>query len=36
MDNVLFWVVCSCGFVVVGIYFFFVRSRPSEKTPDSQ
>ena len=29
----LFWVVAACACLVVGIYFFFVRSRSSESPP---
>jgi hypothetical protein len=36
MDNVLFWVVATCICLVVGIYFFFVRSRPEEESPESK
>lgn len=36
MDSVIFWVVASCACVVVGIYFFFVRSRTDEKAGEPQ
>jgi hypothetical protein len=36
METILFWVVASCACLVVGIYFFFVRSRRDEKTPEQQ
>ena len=31
MESVLFWVVAACACLVVGIYFFFVRTRPIEQ-----
>lgn len=34
MDST-YWVVLSCTCLVVGIYFFFVRPRPSE-TPQQE
>jgi hypothetical protein len=34
--DIVFWVVASCACLVVGIYFFFVRSRPSEKPHEPQ
>ncbi len=34
--DILFWVVASCACLVVGIYFFFVRPRPDEKSRESQ
>jgi hypothetical protein len=30
------WVVFSCACLVVGIYFFFVRSRPTEPSQPTQ
>lgn len=36
MDNLIFWVVATCACLVVGIYFFFVRSRTDEKAPEQQ
>ncbi len=32
--GLLFGVTCTC--LVVGIYFFFVRSRPNEQTNNQQ
>jgi hypothetical protein len=32
----IFWVVASAAFLVVGIYFFFVRSRPTAEKPNDQ
>jgi hypothetical protein len=32
----IFWVVASTAFLVVGIYFFFVRSRSTEKSDEPQ
>jgi hypothetical protein len=32
----LFWISASCLFLVVGIYFFFVRPRAEEKSPEPQ
>jgi len=29
-------IVVSCSCLVVGIYFFFVRARPGEKTHEQQ
>jgi hypothetical protein len=29
-------IVVSCACIVVCIYFFFVRSRPNEKSPTEQ
>jgi hypothetical protein len=31
-----FFYVAACACLVVGIYFFFVRSRPSEKAPPQE
>jgi hypothetical protein len=36
MESYLFWVVATCACLVVGIYFFFVRSRPDEKSQEPQ
>jgi hypothetical protein len=36
METTISLVVVSCACLVVGIYFFFVRSRPEEKQQDSQ
>jgi len=32
----VFLIVTACACIVVGLYFFFVRSRPSEKSHDRQ
>jgi hypothetical protein len=34
METTIFLVVTSCACLVVGIYFFFVRSRPEEKAQE--
>ncbi len=34
METTIFLVGVSCCCLVVGIYFFFVRSRPEEKPQD--
>jgi nitrogen fixation-related uncharacterized protein len=36
MDTTVFLVVIACFCLVVGIYFFFVRSRPEEKSSEPQ
>ena len=36
METSVFLVSLSCAVLVVGIYFFFVRSRPEEKSTESQ
>ena len=36
METTTYLVILSCSCLVVGIYFFFVRARPGEKSPDSQ
>ncbi len=36
METTVFLVVLSCSCLVVGIYFFFVRPRPSETSADAQ
>jgi hypothetical protein len=36
MDTSVYLVVSACACLVVGIYFFFVRSRPEEKTEQPQ
>ena len=36
METTIFLVVTSCACLVVGIYFFFVRARPEEKSQESQ
>lgn len=36
MENVIFWLVATCACLVVGVYFFFVRARPEEKSPEPQ
>jgi hypothetical protein len=36
METTIFLVGLSCSCLVVGIYFFFVRSRREEKPQDSQ
>ena len=32
METTIVLVAVSCSVLVVGIYFFFVRARPEEKT----
>ena len=32
----IFLIVTACACLVVGLYFFFVRSRPSEKPHEPQ
>lgn len=36
MDSTVYLVVLACACLVVGIYFFFVRQRPEEKSPEQQ
>jgi len=36
MEPTVFLIVLSCACLIVGIYFFFVRSRTAEKTPEQQ
>ena len=36
MESVLFWVIAACACLVVGIYFFFVRTRPVEQSNEAQ
>ena len=36
MATTVFLVGLSCSCLVVGIYFFFVRSRPDEKAQEPQ
>jgi hypothetical protein len=36
MDSTVFLVLVACACLVVGIYFFFVRSRPEEKPSEPQ
>jgi hypothetical protein len=36
MDSTVFLIMTACACLVVGIYFFFVRSRPEEKSQQQQ
>ena len=36
MDSTFFWVVAACACLIVGIYFFFVRARPTDKAREPQ
>jgi nitrogen fixation-related uncharacterized protein len=36
METTIFLVGVSCSCLIVGIYFFFVRSRPEQKPEDPQ
>lgn len=36
MNATVFLVIAACACLVVGIYFFFVRSRSSENPPESK
>jgi hypothetical protein len=36
MATTVFLIGLSCSCLVVGIYFFFVRTRPDEKPQDAQ
>ena len=36
METAAILVVVSCACLVVGLYFFFVRTRPNEQSQDSQ
>ena len=36
METTIGLIVVACACLVVGIYFFFVRTRPSDNLHDSQ